>query len=150
MIPLKLIENFCEQNPEFELIRSSSFISPRGGYNSYYLTYKYPSIVLDYLNPKSIGYYLGKEVHSHIVSSFSTRPFGDPINLTETEVVDLVNVNVSFDYALDYGLEDKEIIPTTSLDEFNKAVSLFKKNMTEFVMQLKKMNIKSASREYEV
>ena len=150
MIPLKLIENFCEQNPEFELIRTSSFISPRGGYNSYYLTYKYPSIVLDYLNPKSIGYYLGKEVHSHIVSSFSTKPFGDPINLTETEVVDLVNVNVSFDYALDYGLEDKEIIPATSLDEFNKAVSLFKKNMTEFVMQLKKTNIKSAAREYEV
>lgn len=146
MIPLKLIENFCGQNPEFELIRSSSFISPRGGYNSYYLTYKYPSIVLDYLNPNSIGHYLGKEVHSHIVSSFSTKPFGNPMDLTDTEVVDLINVNVSFDDAL----ENKEIIPTTSLDEFNKAVSLFKKNMSEFVMQLKKTNIKSAAREYEV
>ena len=150
MIPLKLIENFCEQNPEFELMRTSSFISPRGGYNSYYLTYKYPSIVLDYLNPTSIGYYLGKEVYSHIVSGFSTKPFGNPMDLTETEVVDLVNVNVSFDYALDCGLEDKEIIPATSPDEFNEAVSLFKKNMTEFVMQLKKINIKSSASEYEV
>ena len=150
MIPLKLIKDFCEQNPEFELMRTSSFISPRGGYSSYYLTYKYPSIVLEYLKPISIGYYLGKEVHSYIVSSFSTKPFGDPVHLTETEVVDLVNVNISFDYTLDYGLEDKEIIPATSPDEFNEAVSLFKKNITKFIMQLKKRNIKSASREYEV
>ncbi len=146
MIPLKQIEDFCKQNPEFELIRTSSFMSLRGGYTSYYLTYKYPSIVLDYLNPTSIGYYLGKEVHSHVVSSFSTYPFGDPMNLTETEVVYIMKAAVSFNDAL----EDENYMCVDTPDEFNKAVSLFKKNMSEFVMQLKKMNIKSSASEYEV
>lgn len=145
MIPLSTFEEFCNQNPEFELLCLESFPTPRGGFKTYTLAYKYPSIVNEH-KYTYVGNYMGYEVYAYVLATVYTHQYGNPLDLSSVIVADSISVNIGFDDELHVN----ESIIVDSPDEFRNAVSKFKKNMTKFIMNLRKIDIKSSASEYEV